>query len=192
MITTRAFAFHDEQGECCNVHLLPGFDLLNCESVYNAKRRHSLDGADGGPWRIEMKANGPVKAGDELIWDYFTTPTPRNDLQLLQYGYLNESDTRLLAADMVGWNSHNPLHELGAGEDEPVTSYTPKQAQEELARLEAISAGLAPLKADQDRLAAVKDPWSHSSMVLKLRVQRKLALAARAAQLRTRLGKPEL
>ena len=192
VITTRAFAFHDEQGECCGVHLLPGFDLLNCESAYNAKRRHSLDGEEGGAWRIEAKANREVKAGEELVWDYFHTPTPRIDLQLLQYGYLNETDTRLLAADLPGWNPHNPLAELGQGEDTPASALSLQEAQEELARLERISAPLAPLKADQAALAAAADPWSPSSMVLRLRVRRKIALAARAAEMRKRLGKAEL
>lgn len=66
LTTTRAFAFHDEDGTCCTDWLLPGFDLLNTApaGLLNAVRRHNDDDDVGGAWRVELRASRAVRAGE--------------------------------------------------------------------------------------------------------------------------------
>lgn len=185
IVTTRAFAFYSEDGSCCDTLLLPGFDLLNCHSGFNAKRLHSIEGS----WRVELRAVGTVRAGDELIWDYFTTQTPRNDLTFLQYGFLNESDSRLLGWDRADFDGERPLAELPEEDEEPANMGAAAAAAE-LARVQAILDGLAPLAGDEARLAeaAAAAPWAPETMVYRLRVLRKRALTRRVRELTERLA----
>ena len=71
--------------------------------------------------------------------------------------------------------------------DPPAAAMSSDEAAAELARVLEISASLAPLEADRRRLGALADPWAHAAVALRLRIVRKVALAARAAAMRSRL-----
>ena len=193
LATTRSFGFMSEAGACCDTVLLPGFDMLNTALPYTATR--AAVAADSvRPRRVEVRAVGRLAAGTQLVWLYHATHTPRNDLRFLLYGYVEDGDERLLAADALvdgvsGFDSSSPTEERAelAGMDPPAAAMSSDEAAAELARVLELSASLAPLEADRRRLAALADPWAHAAVALRLRIVRKVALAARAAAMRARL-----
>lgn len=192
--TTRGFAFLTEQGTCCDHVLLPGFDMLNTGPPNSATRRGVPADAQR-PRRVEMVAVGRVAAGDELTWTYHSE-TQRNDLRFLSYGYVREEDERLFVIDCLlpdgrpAFDPAGPLtdHPSLAGPDPAVDAMGAAEARAELRRLQAIAGGLTPLAADEAALAAAGEAWTHVSAVLRLRIARKRALAARAQALRARLA----
>jgi hypothetical protein len=130
-------------------------------------------------WRIELRAVGAVRAGDELRMAYYDTEAARNDLTFLQNGFLNDTDTRLCSFDLpFGWNASAPLDPV-ADEDVPVEDYDAAAANTELLRLQRIISGLAPLQADEAALARHRNRWTADALLLRLRIVRKRALRAR-------------
>ena len=99
LVFSRSFCLRRETGEGgCENLLLPGFDMCNTAEQATATRNAAA--ADGAlPRRVEMRAMGDVRAGDEFVIRYFNTATPRNDVRFLKYGIVVDDDLRLLAVD---------------------------------------------------------------------------------------------
>jgi len=196
LVFSRSFCLRRETGEGgCENLLLPGFDMCNTAEQATATRNAAA--ADGAlPRRVEMRAMGDVRAGDEFVIRYFNTATPRNDVRFLKYGIVVDDDLRLLAVDTrVGGAAAadgRPLpsalerHVL-RGEDPPAAKMGLEEAKREIRRLEAILAPLAPVEADRQALARAADAWAPASMALRLRIVRKAALRRRLDALQARL-----
>jgi hypothetical protein len=188
LLTTRAFAFPYGDNQCCQRLLLPGLDLLNTQQSLNAYRAIAA-----APARVEIVLHRSVAAGEELMWPYHSENdpswkrddlVPRNDVQLLTYGMVNDSDSRLLSCDRAGWSSEQIFESAVPTDDEhPADMGGASAVRAEAQRLQTLLAGLGSIEGDRAALAGRGDSWDRGSVLLRWRVARKEALRRRAAVL---------